>query len=292
MKLKDIRIRDPFILPLQDKGRYYLYGTTELPGSVPSAGFNVYYSDDLKNWDGPVSIFAPHSGFWSDRDYWAPEVYLYNGKFYMFASFKAEGKCRATHVLVTDNPLGQFVPCGENPVTPLHWECLDGTLYIDDDGEPWMIFCHEWLQVGDGEICAVRLSRELDTTIGNPILLFTASQAAWSEKLPDKADNCYITDGPWLHKSESGELLMLWSSFSTDKNYSLGIARSQSGSITGPWTHDTKPLYSGDGGHAMIFKTFNGELMLSLHAPNCFPDEHAILLHITDTDGKLVIKKE
>ena len=51
---------------------------------------------------------------------------------------------------------------------------------------------------------------------------------------------------------------MLWSSFLLGKDgngqYAIGVARSQSGTILGPWLQDPQPLNPNDnGGHAMIF---------------------------------------
>lgn len=43
-----------------------------------------------------------------------------------------------------------------------------------------MFFCHEWVQVTDEEICAVRLKNDLRSAEGKPILLFNASDAPWA----------------------------------------------------------------------------------------------------------------
>lgn len=48
-----------------------------------------------------------------------------------------------------------------------------------------------------------------------------------------------------------------------------------------------KPLYSEDGGHAMLFKTFAGELMLLFHVPHRFPDERAVFFMVDDKDYNL-----
>ena len=37
--------------------------------------------------------------FWGDRDFWAPEVHLYNGKYYLFGSCRSETQLKATHIL-------------------------------------------------------------------------------------------------------------------------------------------------------------------------------------------------
>ena len=51
--------------------------------------------------------------------------------------------------------------------------------------------------------------------------------------------------------------------------YAIGVARSQSGTILGPWLQDPQPLNPNDnGGHAMIFRDFDGVLRISYHSPN------------------------
>jgi beta-xylosidase len=293
LKKDSIHLRDPFIVPVHEKKKYYLFGTTDKNmWNGICTGFDVYVSEDLENWEGPKPAFRASSDFWADQNFWAPEVHCYGDKYYMLASFKREGVSRGTQILVSKEPAGPYVPLTDGPITPKEWECLDGTLYIDEESEPWIVFCHEWAQVNDGEICGMKLSRELTATVGEPILLFHASDAPWSYQstatsfLNDKGQ--YVTDGPFLYKASNGELLMLWSSY-THKEYAIGIARSKSGKITGPWIHDTKPLGLKDGGHGMIFKTFNGELMLTVHTPNVFPYERPIFIPLKDENGKLHI---
>ena len=158
MKLNEINIRDPYVLVYD--GRYYMYGTRGNECWNDEAfGFDVYISDDLENWSGPKTIFEREENFWGRKNFWAPEVYYYNGAFYMFASFKAENRHRATVILRSDSPDGMFKVYADG-VTPEDWECLDGTLYVEN-GVPYMIFCHEWVQVSDGEMCIVRLSDDL-----------------------------------------------------------------------------------------------------------------------------------
>jgi hypothetical protein len=65
---------------------------------------------------------------------------------------------------------------------------------------------------------------------------------------------------------------MLWTSFGAG-GYSVGVAKSTSGDILGPWEQVPEPLYAGDGGHCMIFRSFDGQLWLTFHRPNQSPDE-------------------
>jgi beta-xylosidase len=285
MRSQEINIRDPFIVPVRDDGRYYLFGTTDKTcWGGPATGFDAYCSRDLINWEGPVPVFRPPVGFWANTQFWAPEVHAYNGRYYMFASFKADGVCRGTQILVSDKILGPYVPHSDGPVTPRDWECLDGTLHVDRQGACWIVFCHEWLQVHNGEICAMRLRDDLKTAVSAPTLLFRAAEAPWVNKSPDTID--FITDGPFLYRTADQQLLMLWSS-SGSQGYTMGIARSAGGEILGPWTQDAVPFFANDGGHGMLFRTFEGELTATIHQPNEPGKERPILISVTEMDGAL-----
>ena len=288
MKTEEINIRDPFVYV--EDGVYYLYGTRAKTCWGPADGFDVYWGTDLENWEGPHEIFHNDGSFWADRNYWAPELHKYRGKYYIFASFKNETECRGTQILISDNPKGPFVPHSDGPVTPRDWECLDGTFYVSKDGTPYMVFCHEWVQIVDGTICAIPLTEDLKAAAGEPRVLFHASEAVgWTKgrenyRFPGKAT--YVTDGPFLHRCENGELLLLWSGFGED-GYAEAIARSDNGDITGNWTQDETPLFEKDGGHGMIFRTPDGQLYLTLHSPNKTPEERPKFYPLIERGGQL-----
>jgi hypothetical protein len=144
------------------------------------------------------------------------------------------------------------------------------------------------VQVGDGEICALRLSDDLSTAIGQPQRLFHASEAPWSHEINSKGRKGYVTDGPWLHRLSNGELLMLWSSFSGG-DYAVGVAKSASGDISGPWQQMPQPLYAGDGGHCMVFRSFDNQLLLAYHRPNATPNERPYFVPLRETGSVLEI---
>lgn len=293
----DVHISDPFILADEATGKYYLYAACFSPDRFPNqkrrGAFHVLVSEDLVNWSEPIQVFdAEATGFWADLDYWAPECHIWQGKYYIFSSFRAEGTFRGCQCLVADNPLGPFKPIEADPVTPKGWQCLDGTLYVDRKGKPWMVFCHEWLQVFDGQMCAIPLSDDLGHAIGEPIILFRASDAPWGARLggQDK-HNGLVTDGPFLHRLPDGKLIMLWSNFNKD-GYAMGYAVSRSGEIFGPWVQQEDPLYALDGAHAMLFRTFQGQLMMALHCPNHHPKKRMLLFEMDESHGKLSIINE
>lgn len=101
---------DPFVM--RYNGWYYLYTT----GSV-----NIWKSKNLVDWtyvgtandDNPLHIA------------YAPEVYYWNGKFYMYTSPKGEGH----FILEAAKPEGPF-----EYVTDNLGLSIDGSIFIDDDG--------------------------------------------------------------------------------------------------------------------------------------------------------------
>jgi arabinan endo-1,5-alpha-L-arabinosidase len=296
MKTNDIQIRDPFVVPIKHEGIYYLFGTTDAnPWSGKGTGFDCYTSHDLREWTGPIPAFRPPTEFWATTNFWAPEVHFFNGRYYMFASFKADKLYRGTQVLVSDVASGPYVPLTELPITPPDWECLDGTLHVDISGNPWLVFCHEWVQVHNGAMYAMRLSPDLKQAVGRPVFLFNASEGAWvrQPEWPEKGASRhfpdYVTDGPFLHRLASGSLIMLWSSIG-DKGYAMGIARSESADIAGPWRQEAEPLWAEDGGHGMIFRTFDSRLMLTFHRPNNTPEERPVFIEIEEVGDGIRIK--
>ena len=162
---------------------------------------------------------------------------------------------------------------------------LDGTLWIED-GLPYIVFSHEWVQITDGAIEYAKLKDDLSDIASEPKRLFHGSDAPWNRKSPEWA--CWVTDGPYLFRSKSGKLFMIWSGFSKT-GYTTGVAISDSGKLAGPWRQQAEPLFSADGGHGMIFKRFDGQLMLVLHSPNKL-NERAKLFELEDAGETLRIK--
>ncbi|MCL2702614.1 MAG: glycoside hydrolase family 43 protein [Defluviitaleaceae bacterium] len=286
MLVADIQIRDPFIL--KHGGLFYMYGSTDKDiWRGNGVGFDVYTGQDLVNWDGPFPAFRPPEGFWGTRNFWAPEVFACKNEFFMFASFIGDGFMRGTAILKSERPTGPFLPWSRGAVTPANWMCLDGTLHIDESGEPWIVFCHEWVQVGDGTVCAARLSADLSGAVSEPVKLFSSSEAVWSRKAFSPSNNIegYVTDGCFLHRMSGGKLLMIWSCIG-EMGYCLGYAVSESGHVLGPWKQAKKPLFAEDGGHGMIFRDFEDRLMLAMHSPNKTPNERAVFVGLEETaDG-------
>ena len=271
IKLADIRMRDVCILPDQASKTYYMVGPA-------GRGVRAYISKDLATWQGPQMIFRAPNDIWGDIpivSIWAPELHAYKGKYYLFLTFDTRHLLpeqwrnwrprvtRGSTILWSDSPTGPFTAFQNHSIPPSDMMTLDGTLWVED-GVPYMVFSHEWVQITIGTIECIQLKDDLSEAVGEPKRLFDAQDAPWAHK---QREGCYVTDGPYLYNSKSGKLFMIWSSFGTG-GYTTGLAISDSGKLAGPWRQQAEPLYSNDGGHGMLFTTFDGRLMMVLHSPN------------------------
>jgi hypothetical protein len=180
-------------------------------------------------------LFVVPQGIWANPAHgaWAPEVHEYKGKYYLFVTLHNNDKLipqqpppelrpiyqkvnaahhlRATQICVADSPDGPFKVLGRKMQPPEDFMMLDGT------------------------IVAVPLKPDLSEAAGPPIHLFKASDAPWLQD-QEKASNrqrTYVTDGPQFHRTKTGKLLMIWSSY-RDGLYVETLAHSVSGALRGP----------------------------------------------------------
>ncbi len=292
VKREDFRIRDPYILVYD--GKYYMYGTCLSNG----AGYGCCVSENLEDWSKPIQIYSPANGSDEIADFWAPECHYYEGSFYLFATYRsqASGK-RGTAIFKSSSPLGPFENITNGHVTPRERDCIDGTLYIDKSGQPWMVYVNEWTSNEDeiGEMAAAKLSKDFTSFISEPIVLFRANKHIWT------GISNFVTDGPSLYRTENGKLIMLWSNGAKSGGYAVGMAASDNGEIDGNWIHYPAAFYKKgndyefDGGHPMLFKTLDGQLMMSIHSPNSRDDgvhETATFFPIEDRGNTIAIKKD
>lgn len=305
VKLQEIIMRDPFILTDRKQNCYFLYGTDMMTcdgAANVDPCFLCYVSEDLENFYGPYIVFEPEKGFWGVKNYWAPEVYEYEGKYYMLASFKGGIKeDRGTAVLVADAPEGPFREHSHGHVTLPGHECLDGTLYIEE-GQPWVIFCHEWTEIYYGKIKALPLEKDLSKVEDyKKELLLVDTQTdgiPWIRQMRDDrvGKTGYLTDAPFLYKMKNGRLLLLWSSYAVNENggkggYVVAGCVSKSGRLEGPWEHLEHPLLDVNAGHGALFLDLHKQLRLVLHTNDtAHGEEHPMILSVKENEEGLLIE--
>ena len=264
-------LRDPFFVRKGDT--FYLYGTGYDDHSRGNWEDTVWacYVNKIGKLDGKWEktqepVYVKPEG--AVKNFWAPEVHEYKGAYYMIATyFSSQTQHRGCTILKSDFPEGPFVEITNGHITPKEWDAIDGTLYVDPNGQPWMVFVHEWTCTDDGvgRMALAKLSHDLTHFISEPVELFRATDPSWTDII--------VTDGCFLYTTQKGTLLMIWSNGSKE-GYCVGIARSKSGKIAGPWEHDDERLFyrknpeEMDGGHGMIFTHTDGQMYLVIHGPN------------------------
>ena len=294
--LDSIRLSDPSILADKNTATYYMTGT----------GGMLWKSKDLRKWSGPYNVTKTDPKSWMGPRpmIWAAELHAYKGKFYYFATFTNRNVIletvkeniinrRASHVLVSDNPDGPYVPMKDPTYLPEDKPTLDGTFWVDADGKPYLIYCHEWLQNWNGTIEKIELKPDLSGTIGKRKILFFASDSPWSKER-NEAGNIVpnkVTDGPYLFRTKTGKLGMIWTSWAFG-DYTQGVAYSESGTLDGPWVQEKEPITPPNYGHGMLFRTLEGKLLMSVHSHNSVNGRTVripCLFEVDDSGDKIVV---
>lgn len=87
-------------------------------------------------------------------------------------------------------------------MTPENWNCIDGTLYVEEDGTP---LAGLQPQRSRGAMCAMPLVADLSAPAGEPEILFCADEAPWAKPFPWGKEefgidgDMYFSDGAYLH---------------------------------------------------------------------------------------------
>lgn len=257
-----VPLGDPFIMLW--KGKYYAYGT------YSDDGIAVFVSDDLLKWSSTTSLALHKDDVWADRWFWAPEVYHVNGKFYMYYSAD-EHICVAT----SSSPLGPFKQEIQKPMIEDE-KCIDNSLFIDDDGKPYLIFdrFNDGLNIWIAEL-------ESNLTEIKPATMkkcINVSQP-WEEVWPR------VNEGSFIVK-RNGVYYMTYSANSYESQfYGVGVATATN--ITGPWTkYEGNPIFQKPGnlvgvGHSAMFTDKEGKLRIVFHAHNSTAKIHPRHMYIS-----------
>lgn len=296
--LDSIVLSDPAVLADKQTKMYYMTGTGGL----------LWKSKDLKYWEGPYHVAQTDSNSWMGPHpmIWAAELHAYKGKYYYFATFTNRAvkidtvkgnviERRASHILVSDKPDGPYVPMKDATYLPANKPTLDGTFWVDKDGKPYMVYCGEWLQNWNGTIEKIELKPDLSGSMGQGKVLFKASDSPWSrEKKEDgQVGPNKVTDGPYLFRTGSGRLGIIWTSWVYDV-YTQGVAYSRSGTLDGPWIQEKQPVTPPNFGHGMLFQTLDGKWLMSVHSHKNINGHYHRVPHFFEVDlsgDKLAVGK-
>ncbi|MGM0622000.1 MAG: family 43 glycosylhydrolase, partial [Bacteroidota bacterium] len=128
-----VEFGDPYILKASDE-IYYMVGT----GGVKD-GFKMYSSTDLKEWNDEGRIYQGNTETsWCVANFWAPELYEHEGKFYLF--YSADWRENPTNelenfmigVAVSDNPTGPYTDLYNRPIFDPGYPIIDANVWFED----------------------------------------------------------------------------------------------------------------------------------------------------------------
>lgn len=256
-----VKFGDPYVL--LENGKYYMYGT----GGGAKNGFAAYSSVDLVNWkpEGQV-YYASNANGWSDSTaawdgaYWAPEVYKYNGNFYMF--YSAQWKHNPNKelenfrigVAVADSPTGPFVDMTNKPVFDPGYPIIDANVLFDSTGKIYLYYsraCYKhpvesevatiakakgWFDfIEESWVYGIELKPDFSGVIGEPVILLRPpvrnddKQAEWeSRSVTSREVNRRWTEGSFIFKNKDTYYIMYSANYFGGKNYAVGYATSKS----------------------------------------------------------------
>ncbi len=235
---------DPFML--YDNGRYYLYGTTSSgtgfkcwsaeARDIPAAAMG---SGPVPGWKYEGFVFRENADSWGQGNYWAPEVYHYNGKYYMVYSCKGKDTTNNRMLLClasADSPAGPFRDVHAPWFDP-GYSCIDGHIFFDNDGKIYLYYDkvgYEGTWPG-GHLFGYILCRELShdlSPVSGPVFCSKAEQE-WEHPLSDRSrcnEGCSVI-------RHNGTYYMTYSANHYQDPY-YGIGYSTASSPFGPWTKD------------------------------------------------------
>jgi len=251
----NVKFGDPFVLRASD-GKYYMYGT----GGGAKKGFAAYSSEDLIDWkyEGQV-YYGNNENGWGVGDYWAPEVYERNGKFYMF--YSAQWKENPNNekenfkigVAVADKPTGPFIDMQNRPIFDPGYPIIDANVLFNDDGKVYLYYsrcCYKhpveseiadwarkkgWFkEIEESWVYGIEMKPDFSGVIGEPVLLLRPpvkmddKQAEWeSRSVTSNEVNRRWTEGSFIFKHGDTYYMMYSANFFGGQNYAVGYATSK-----------------------------------------------------------------
>ena len=219
--LTDVFTADP--APLVDGDTVYLYTTHD---EAPPRQWLVmndwlcYSSKDMKTWTPHGPVASKDTFEWGTHDAWAAQTIKKDGKYWLYVTLCGKGQYsgRAIGVAVSDKPEGPFKDAIGKPLVwdsmtpgPVGWDDMDPSVFIDDDGTPWLAWGHTMLYLAKLKPNMIELDGEIRMM-----------------RLPN------YTEGPWLFKKD-GTYYMIYVSHILNGFHEMA-SYATAKTLDGPWT--------------------------------------------------------
>lgn len=299
-ELKDVPLPDPHVYV--EDGTYYIVGTNDRDNNT----VDCYVTTDFVNYEIHRDIYKPSIyGGWEDKTQalvFAPEIYCFDGVYYLYYSAKDETLIRKCSVVAADNPLGPYKPIVNDEVDGLNNPLLhnaeylkrglDATVFCDDDGRMYMYFTvtkETQHIVGVELISPYQADWSTYRELVKPGTLDSESEEQILEWETYRDNKLQITEAPFMIKSNGKYYLTYSANGAFNKYYNICYAVSDSplGNFVKPyeegklWTNLLMGYPGGKDSESEIYKQWSGfasgtghhcffysgnELMIGYHA--------------------------
>lgn len=290
-----VKIGDPYIINY--KGTYYLYATS---------GINGYYcwkSENLSNWSEPWVCYRETERSFGNACFWAPEVYEFDGKFYMYytAQWKIyEQEELRIGVAAADSPEGPFVDVFNNkPMFDFGHGVLDAHVLKDGDRN-YLYYSraganHLVNGIKEAEIYAAELGDDYVSVKGEGKLILKPEQE-WEIRQPELKQRW--NEGPFVIKHNGKYHMMYSANFFQSVYYGIGGAVSDS--PMEPFVkYENNPILCANEqisgpGHNSVVADQEGNLYCVYHAHTDYKkgggDRQVYIAPLKFVDDKIVVK--
>jgi beta-xylosidase len=249
-----VRIADPFVY--REGSTYYLYGTSAYDGLYG------WTSKDLVHWKPHGYVIRRSENTWSQRNFWAPELFKHRGKYYLhFTAARGEPLQRRIVLAVANSPLGPFrelkAPWFEPGINT-----IDSHVFRDDDGRLYL-YSVQLDRPPEQRKFEIRV-RELDENLepGEESTLCITPSEPW--------EGGVVTEGPYVLRRGSTYLMTYSGMGYLSPDYAVGIATAKS--PLGPWKKSSDdpilrriPGVSGPGHHSFAMSPDSKEMFIVYH---------------------------
>jgi beta-xylosidase len=234
-------------------GRVYVYPSHDRDSSVTfdMVDYHVFSSENLTDWTDHGVVLSLDEVSWASENAWAPDCGFYNGKYYFY--FPTD----RSHigVAVGDSPAGPFTDAigkplvsKDSPGVVNKRDFIDPSVFIDDDGTPYLFF-------GQLDVNVVKLNKDMVSYDGPVHILEGAKD---------------FFEAIWVHKY-NGIYYLSYSTWGERGVTGPQIVYATSDHVLGPYEYQgviLEEVNSGTNHHSIV--EYRGEWFLFYHNSDLF----------------------